>query len=200
MRRSLVWVALALTLAGCNQVYSAKPVFSTADEAGAPALRPGLWVMASAKCSFNEARPVQRWPDCADWVLIRQGQIVSLETKDGKPDWSAIDTVLAAGDPRVLQWHEPESADHHYAYAGLQPTATDVEGRITAIEAWPALCGPPPPEDAKSKVTANPLPGLRIDGSDCYAEEAGPVRASAKASRAWAADRQAAHWVRDALP
>jgi len=199
LSRILATCALAVALTGCNLVYSTRPLFTLADEVGAPAMKPGVWLLAKPDCAFDEALPVKQWPKCADWVLVRPGQILSPDSAEGEEQrWSVIETLLAKGEPRVLQWREPEKADDHWAYAGVASRATDADGRIVEIEAWPALCGPPPPDDAKSKVSAEPLPGLVIDGQDCLASEAAPVRASAAASRTWAGEHQAAHWVRDA--
>ncbi len=219
---------LAAALAGCNQVYSEKPLFTAADEAGAPPLRPGVWTQPSAKCRFDERRPVQRWPKCAGWMLIRPGQILGFEAKEGKPVWTALDLVVASGDPRVLQLPMDESSPGRFGYAGVRPTRLDPAGRIVEIELWTAQCGPPwrprPAADAsapavrshessptpsagsqfeptaQSHVSEHPLPGLEVVGDNCIAREASVVRAAAAASKAWSESPTSYRWVRDTLP
>ena len=199
-------VLLAIALGGCNVVYSDQPLFTRADEAGAPAMRPGLWLSDDAKCQFDETKPVQRWPTCASWSLVRAGQFLEYKA----PAWTSMDYVLAAGAPRVLQVPFTIEKATAYVYAGLKPLRSDSDGRITAVRTWSAQCGPPPPQpppgsaapsDGKQRsVTTQPLPGLEIKDDNCIARDQGPVRASVTASEAWDTTPATAHWVRDALP
>lgn len=230
MRRALFPVLALLAaaaLAGCNQVYSEKPLFTSADEVGAPPLRPGVWTQPSAKCRFDERRPVQRWPKCGQWMLIRPGQILGFEEKEGKAAWTALDLVVASGDPRIIQLPAEEASPGRFAFAGARPVRLDPEGRIIAIETWPVQCGPPrkpvpaaPPSaadapaasaqpssaggqskpTAQSHVSEHPLPGLEVDGDNCIAREASVVRTAAASSKAWSESPTSYRWVRDTLP
>ena len=50
MQRLLFVLAAALMLGGCNMVYAEQPLFTAADAASAPAMRPGLWSKRTADC------------------------------------------------------------------------------------------------------------------------------------------------------
>jgi hypothetical protein len=206
------WRVLAVLIAagllgGCNLVYSERPLFSASDAAGAPALRPGLWARPEADCAFDETKPVADWPDCANGLVFRPDMAF-----DPKKPGETAAYVLAAGDPRVFQapFKTGQGEQIGYIYLGVEPAKLDGQGRITAFEAWPAQCGPPPPKPASAKpdamptaeglVTKAPLPGLKLDAKTgmCLADSQEPVRRSAKASRAWADKGPAlARWVRD---
>ncbi len=204
--KRLAAAALVAGLGGCNMVYSEQPLFTAADAAGAAPLKPGLWLSDDTKCRVRESQPVQTWPKCASWTVVRAGQLLEFKP----PAWTSTDFVLASGEPRVLQAPVTAESGAAFMYAGLEPLRTDPEGRITAFRTWSVQCGPPPPEPPappagqngpeKRSVTTQPLPGLEIKGDNCIAREQGPVRAAAKASKAWEASPSSAHWVRDAAP
>jgi hypothetical protein len=221
--RILIACAAAALLGGCNQVYSEKPLFTVADEAGAPPLRPGLWRADDPKCHVTEARPVQDWPHCASWVLVRPGEILEFHGDERPPAWQSISFVLATGDPRILQMASDDDGRPIYWFTAVKPLRLDDQGRIVAFTTWPVQCGPPPteaepgppPEEHRGgeapaeplaphkpgpRVTRHPLPGLEVRDDNCLAREQGPVRAAAVASKAWENDGLAQHWVRDTLP
>ncbi len=203
--RACMILALAVALGGCNMVYSERPLFTAADAVGAPPLRPGLWTTSDPKCRVDEARPVQRWPKCAEWGLVRATDVLEFKA-DAKPAaWTSTEYVLASGDPRVLQTPFDDKNGSAFIYVALKPLRLDDQGRIVAFTTWTVLCGPPPPAPApnatdKRRVTLEPLPGLEIKDDNCIAREPGPVRNAAKASQAWSATSQTQHWVRDTLP
>lgn len=59
-------MAACLPLGACNVVVTKAPLFSKADESGAPPLRPGLWRMGSEPdCTVDESKPLIDWPKCA---------------------------------------------------------------------------------------------------------------------------------------
>ncbi len=204
--RRMAFLAVALLLGGCNQVYSEKPLFD-AGEVGAPRLKNGLWVWSKSSCVFNEKGPLRDWPKCAEWALLRAGQV--LEFKDEDKTWTAADYVLAPGNPPILQIPDKNDEGTAYFYAALRPLKADALGQVVEFESWPVLCGPPPvgkddkaspsagADRANSYVTSQPLPRLEIKDDNCIARETGPVRAAAKASEAWASELQRSHWVRD---
>jgi hypothetical protein len=227
IRRPLAAILLALTLGGCNVVYSEKPLFVSSDEAGAPQLRQGIWRSSDPSCRFDERRPVQFWPSCAQWSLVRSGEILELKGKA----WNSTAFVLAAGETRVLQAPFSSESGSVFVYSGVRPLRFDATGRIIEFTSWLAQCGPPPPDGDCSKaaepapatppsststpsakpageaqearrqcVTLQPLPGLEIKDDNCIARDQSAVRNAAAKSEAWDTSPTASHWVRDTLP
>jgi hypothetical protein len=176
--------ALAM-LAACNMVITKTPLFSAADEAGAPALRPGVWLFQTdPDCHVDTAKPLAEWPDCAGGAVVAAGQITGRDSSNpGKMEVTPF--TLAAGTPRIAQVlvsvdvsvHADVSAsadsggnvtaqtssttssdaskEKAYGYAGARPTKFDEAGAITAFSFWPVQCGPPPPKDANGNDTAS---------------------------------------------
>ncbi len=224
MRRILTVLAiLSLSaLAACNVVLTQKPLFTTADEAGAPTLRPGVWVMQDPDCSFDEQQPMTSWPDCAGGMIYRDGQAIGVSRKDGKTRWERQALVIAGGDPRIAQVRvhldlsagsgqnaSGQNADF-YGYAAVQVLKTGPAGKITAFGYWPVMCGPPPPPpkpNAKPDVafqlgTKKLLPGLEMKKGEavCTTTSIPALRNAAKASQAWAEKISTAHWAREPGP
>ena len=213
MRTILVLACLAL-LAGCNALATKDPLFSSADEAGAPKLKPGVWAMdvtSDEKCRFDERRPLYGWPSCANgFAVLPGGAVGGYETRDGKLVLAMTPYILAAGDPPIFEMRDSASGQSAQPlldrYAGMRPTRLDDRGRAIAIRYWTVLCGPPPPSDAKRPDGSQrygalqPFPGLTMDASenDCTTDSRDAARAAAKASEALTpADNQiGAHWVR----
>lgn len=196
MPRRLIPVLLALTLGGCNLVYSERPLFTERDARTAPAFRPGLWLMPSREaCDVDTAKPVDQWPDCADHAVVA----------DGRNPFREDGGLLAGGEPLIYQY--PQNEDGKPAawfYAAVAPTKRDAQGRVIAAAPWPVVCGPPPPDGNKSGpegkeryVTFRPFPGLEIRDNNCVARRAGAVRNAARASLAWADDLSEMRWIRD---
>lgn len=198
--RLVLIVACTLALGGCNYVFSEKPLFTAADARGAPQLRPGVWMKPSENCTFDKSQPVKAWPGCASGMLVRPDRLEDPE--DGS---KRILYLIAAGDPPVMQIpFNDDPKKPGYVYGGIEVTKRDGQGRVTEFISWIAQCGPPPPKPKPGEahpryVTEHPLPGLTVDkeGSICFATKPGPVRASARASKAWNEDRNPASWIRD---
>jgi len=218
----------ASLLGGCNLVISRAPVFTQADTAGAPAIRPGLWISEKTGCHFDETMPTDKWPDCADPLIITSTEFRGV---GAKAQGQAAPYLLAAGDPLVLQARTEIAASASasatgdatasasasvttdpnspppYVFLGVRPLSFDRQGRVVRMEQWPAMCGPPPPPapgggapPAKTAyVTRDPLPGLSIEGDDCTPSGKAAVINAARESRAYS-DVQTAHWVRDTAP
>lgn len=211
MRSLLALVAVAGLLGGCNMVVTTTPLFSRVDEAGGPALRPGVWSNpADAKCTFDATAPLDQWPECAKGAAIADGVISGYDTKDGKLVRQRFDFVLASGRTPVLQIHDVQPAtaaapaQNIYLYGGVRIDKTDERGRVTGMTTWPVLCGPPPPADAKFKGqprygSLHPLPGLTMDedANDCTTTSPDALRNAAAASQQWADDPSTLRWVRD---
>lgn len=212
-RIALVIAALAL-LGACNIVMTKTPLFTKADAAGAPRLRPGVWdENPAADCMVDESKPLTDWPGCANgFVVIDNNTFGGYGDENGKRVWTTTSAILAAGDPPVFQLLSTSAAatatnPDIYIYAGVAPTKRDAEGRIMATQSWPVLCGKPPPAAAKTSGgdrragTLEPLPGMTMDadGNNCSTTSPAALRAAAKASRKWTTPgvMSSAHWVRD---
>jgi len=222
--RAAALICAAALLGGCNIVVSKVPMFVQADTAGAPQIRPGLWVGEKDDCRYNEASAVDKWPDCAEPLMI-----TATEFRDVGPKakGQAAPYLLAAGDPLVLQARpdidlsagaavsasgggeasasagvSTEGGPPPYVFLAVHPVAFDGQGRIVRMEQWPVMCGPPPPEPKSGAtkpsdfVTRKPLPGLTIEGQVCTPANKAAVINAARASRAYS-QVQTAHWVRD---
>jgi hypothetical protein len=214
MRVLLVLASLAL-LGGCNMLMTKDPLFSRADAAGAPRMRPGVWEQApAADCTLDESQPLASWPSCASGFVVENDHTVGgFNQRDGKPVWSTTPYLLAAGDPLIFQIHLSDEAGPTpmpplYVYAAMRPTRFDDRGRITAVTSWAVLCGPPPPADAKGpdgtsprSGTLEPAAGLTMDdaANDCTTTSQDAARHAAAASEHWTKPDgfTASHWIRD---
>lgn len=208
--RVVALIGLGALLAGCNMVTSTTPLFSSADARGQAQPRPGVWMDENNTCLVDTTKPIDQWPGCADAWLVHPGAILA-GRDPGAPAsaWTRYETVLAKGDPAVLQIEVgADSPPKGYIYLGLRPLKLDAQGRVIEFKAWPALCGPPPPADPAGQqpppVTQQPIAGLVPDQDHhgCIASARGPVLASVKESEAWGADtegrsRDHARWIRD---
>lgn len=208
MRRFLTTLGLAIaaaSLAACNIVVTEAPMFSEADASGAPVLKPGLWGMLDGPCEGDLSGPVEAWPECAEGVTITAKAMTG---KNKKGEEESLDYILASGTPRVMQvgLAEPDSKVTLYFYTGVEPLASDGQGRITAFKGWIVQCGPPPPKDAKRAdgqprtVTLEPVEGMSIDPQEtmCMPADKDTVRRAAAASKGYEADKGSkAVWVRE---
>jgi hypothetical protein len=215
MRRRLVIACLAL-LGACNVVLTKDPLFKPADAAGAPTLRPGVWLLfLQPDCKVDTAKPFVAWPDCAGGALVGDDEIAGHKSGAPADVLERMPVVLVAGQPRIAQFpvdidtsvtasasasggataSASASGGGHaqpYGYAGVRPTKLDAEGRIVAFNYWPVACGPPPPKDKEGAETAagtlHPLPGIEMKPGDpvCTTSSQAVLRAAAKASEAWA--------------
>jgi hypothetical protein len=206
MLRALAIAGLCLTSSACIAVGSRDPLFASADGAGAPQPRTGLWASPDEGCNFNPEQPASSWPGCANGTVVRAHVL----GPPGDPG-SLMDYVIANGDPLILQTPWPRShakAPPKYGYTWLQPTRTDEQGRFTEAKLWFVLCGeqaPPPRNMETDRKTAPPdnfKPAEGLDwhqGDDfCMASSKETVRAAAKASVGWTADPSVVKWIRDA--
>jgi hypothetical protein len=213
-RRALALAALAL-LGACNMVVTKDPVFSKADAAGAPGLRPGVWDGdPKADCQIDESKPFSQWPACASgFVVLDDHTIGGFSDQGGKHAWATTEYVLAAGEPRVLQLHLTPGADEPlmpamYLYAAYRPIRLDDQGRVVAGRAWFVICGPPRVQPAAGDAggkqrlgTEHPFAGLTMDsdGDNCSPDTPAALRNAARESRALTTpkDLSGSHWVRD---
>jgi hypothetical protein len=159
-----------------------------------PKLRDGVWLSdPHADCRFDSARPVRRWPHCADAMIVREGR---LHAPGGhKPSDTAV-YALSAGAPILGQAEVISDDGRGFYYEGVEPTAFDAQGRITAFRAWPVVCGP----SGKDGKPSGTFPGLvrpaGKPGSGCTTDSLETVRRAAISSRGLG-DLNPARWVRD---
>ena len=224
--RSLIVLAPLALLGACNVVMTKDPLFTLADEAGAPRMRPGVWLMGKdGDCKVDEKAPIDAWPECAGGGVVKEGEVVGPDKKS-KGGWEHDPFILTAGDPRIMQIRVDMSASVEatasasggatasasssppqkaqlYGYGGARATKMDAQGFIIAISYWPVMCGPPPPKNAKGEDVAlgtlKPLPGMDMKPGDatCTTTSTAALRGAAAASKAWADKPMNAHWVRD---
>jgi hypothetical protein len=225
VRLPLVLAGLAL-LSACNVVMTEKPLFTDADAAGAPTLRPGVWqFFREPGCKVDVAQPFESWPDCSAGGIVGPGEIAGRNKDAPAGQLEREPMVLAAGAPRIAQVrvHIDVSAGSEasgdaeagatvsvtqpktepYGYAAVRPTKFDDQGRIVAFQFWPVQCGPPPPKNKNGEdvalATLHPLPGIEMKpgDADCTTHSVTALRAAAKASEAWAEGVQESRWLRD---
>ncbi len=212
------WLAIACCglLGACNVVMTKDPLFTQADAAGAPQLRPGVWlIFKEPDCQVDTDKPFVDWPDCAGGGLVSPGEIAGHKSGTPKDALERTPVVLAAGEPRIAQLRVDVDVSAQadasasggaeasasasgggqaqpYGYAAVRPTKLDDQGRIVAFRFWPVACGPPPPKDKSGDETAagtlKPLPGMEMKPGDaiCTTSSKDALRAAAKASEAWA--------------
>jgi hypothetical protein len=212
--RLLTLLTMLLLLTGCidNAVRSKTPWFSAADEAGAPALRSGVWnATDDPKCRFDERRPLERWPECAYGFVVRPNETLMLSPGTIQPNgdaapgytWLSEPTVLARGEPRIEQTQcdvfgknlgsiDPQAQAESeaegrfaYCYAAVRPDKLDPAGHIVAVTGWTVRCGPWNQDSkADSSITPAPFAGLTLVGRNCTAASIDALRAAAVRSEA----------------
>jgi hypothetical protein len=213
-------------LSACNVVVTQTPLFTADDEAAAPRLKPGVWLaMKQGDCRFDESKPIDTWPECAGGAVVKVGELVGYNKKEGGGAWEHDPFILAAGDPRIGQIRMTEtlgvSADaeasggatatasatgggmsYSYGYVGVRVVSADPQGLITAVSYWPVMCGPPPPKNKKGEDVAmgtlKPLPGMVMKPGDgvCSTTSKAVIHSAARASIPWGPAMEA-HWIRD---
>ena len=190
MTRFIVLALVALGLGGCRMVSSDRPIFSSADAADAPALKPGLWALIEPGCRFNTRTPPEKWPECATALALRDG--AASDAKKGQGGKRRV--LIAGGDPAIIQTETDEEDIKGFVYLGLRPLAADGDGTITRARIWPADCPPsPPPRGRRAPPPSDP----------CMMRGQGPVRAAVAASEAASFSGEAgavgrvAYWLRD---
>ncbi len=205
MARSIVFLLAALTLlGGCNMVVTPTPMFDAGD-AAEPDLRNGLWLADSADCRVDTRKPLLRWPDCADWMIYRDGELSFPDGGKASDDDGRVTALLASGTPRVWQLTvtDADGVQVNF-YAGIEPVELDGRGRIIHYRYWPALCGPSQPgstdgeETVSDLVTKAPFPGLTMEGGGCLPADEAALRYAVAASRALTEPLKDARWIRDA--
>jgi hypothetical protein len=183
-----------LGLSGCNMVVSEEPWFTEAEAQPKPKLRDGLWVNAAPDCRFDEARPAERWPDCAEPAFVRGGETWTMRWDPGEPGqsrrifagWESGDPfsgglLVTNGDHLIVQdkfgdelgeappGETEEGNSQGYMYAALRLRRQDEQGKVTAMEMWAVQCGP------ISEPERSAAERRRLRDDPDYAEEANYV-------------------------
>ena len=205
MVRRIVFVLAALTLlGGCNMVVTPTPMFDAGD-AAPPDLRNGLWLADSGDCKVDTRKPVRRWPDCADWMIYRDGELTFPEGGKASDTDGKVFALLTSGTPRVWQVTITDAEGKQISfYAGLEPVELDRRGRIIRYRSWPALCGPAQDkptdreETLSDAVTKAPFPGLTMEGGGCLPADEAALRNAVAASRSFVDPLDEARWIREA--
>ncbi|HWD68338.1 MAG TPA: hypothetical protein VG227_10295 [Caulobacteraceae bacterium] len=186
-----VALAGALLLAACNnQVITDKPLFTKVDAVGAPRIRAGIWNIASQNCGFDEQKPQNVWPKCAN----------PFPPIPDPPPWLAV-----AGRPAIIQSNAPKGLSEPStasAYLAFRAIKTNPARQATKIQVWFVQCGPPPAAD-ESGLTKHLVLGLmpRKDSNNYTAPTKAALRRAAHASQAWmGGPAPIMHWVRDPIP
>jgi hypothetical protein len=228
LRLALIVVLGCVAGACANLVISETPWFAPDGENQISTFRNGIWlradggretysadrglrVRADDECRFSRDRPASRWPDCAEWHVVRGRQILQYEyvanedeAEPARYAWQSNEPMIAAGEPMIWQQGDcpvsesdltgqpvvgrDEEIKTAYCYRALEPVASDPESMITSYHSWPVYCGPFP-DDESARVTSVPWPGLRVSGEMCFTESEAALRNAARLSRPIAEER-----------
>lgn len=200
MRTVLLLVAATALLGACNRLSSDSAVVT---ESSGTRLRPGLWRVEDSRCSVAERARTETWPECAEWLLVRDASFATLEGEAKAPRWAVKPYVLAGGEVQALQIRD---GDGDYALYGVRALSTDAEGRAIRIQRWTIACGPEEATGARNadgtrekKVT--PFEGVTMTGDRaCRPTGADGLMAAARADEQTAKVSLTLHWVRDEMP
>lgn len=178
-RRFLVLLLPMLAALGaCNMVISETPVFAEA-ERGPEAPMDGLWIGEDPDCRFDPHGPESGWPDCAIWVVVRDGGS-ELLVSDRKGEPQRVGALFVGGKPGIVQarWVDEakEPARPYYAFYAFEPVATGADGRFMLASVWPVECG----VQEKPNGDIRPFPGI---SAECRPSSADSIRSAASASR-----------------
>jgi len=175
----LLGLALLLPLlGGCNMLISEEPMFGGSDRA-ALVPRDGIWLSPDKGCDFDSSRPESGWPECAMWVVVRNGG-TDLYLTDGKRQSQVVGGFFAAGDPQILQayWIDTDKQPHRafYGFFGVEIHQVGPDGRYSAASVWPVECG----TQSNPNADIQPYPGV---GADCRPSSKEAIRPAAEKSR-----------------
>ncbi len=225
MRRALVILVMA-ALAGCNRpgdVLTKRPLLTAKDAFGAPKFRNGVWRLigfgGDGPCTFDEAKPLKTWPDCASPQLIALDRMVGgafVKTPTGRTlTERSFPYVLATGSPMLLQ--RQGEMPGLYSYDAVDETKLDAQGRIVAARLTrvncydPAAAAPGPTNETSANdvggvaqnaqaqpAASTPLPGFsKTSNGDCRPRDLAAVRNAATADAAASREGVNFRWVRD---
>ena len=182
-------------LSACNVVVTKDPLFTPADEAGAPAAAAGPLASSTAARLQGRREPaVHRVARMRRWSGARRWQGRLLRAQIGEP---GLDPAAARTRRRDAA-HRPDPGRRRgdvkletnpYGYAGVRPTRLDdrrPHHRLRLLAgAMRAAAG------RRRGHTVKPLPGIVAKKGDpvCTTTSVAALRAAAKASEAWTPKR-----------
>src|ERR1043165_8779402 len=88
-------------LCACNAAMSERPLFAENQRPKPLRLEDGLWYQADADCTVAVGLPLEQWPACADWAIVKDDKLVRWSDSDsaGLP----FDIFLIDGNPPLIQ-------------------------------------------------------------------------------------------------
>ena len=165
-----------MLLGACNMVISETPMFDESDRAKV-APRDGIWLAKVDDCDFDPAPPEASWPECAAWVVVRNGGR-ELLVRDGKRQTQRIDSLIAAGTPLIVQgrWVDDAKDDGAIYYAFYALEMERPSNASATATTWPVECGiqNQPGSDIR------PFPGI---SAECRPSSKDAIRKAAVSSR-----------------
>ncbi|MFI4933093.1 MAG: hypothetical protein ACHP7N_00585 [Caulobacterales bacterium] len=217
--RLIAAFAATLTLCACDMVISEKPVFESADMAGGPVLKSGIW--ADERCHLYAEPPRPPAAKCPQWWVVTPKEIRVVYDKSMAPDPASplpqtpSQYVLVGGRPPVAQLgvQMPPGKNGEtlllYYFLAVDPTLLDDKGRIVEAGFWPVLCGPPAPTPKTAPplqgsdqpkwnlppATLRPFPGITPGDLGCTPDGKAAVLNAAQPSRIFVEPVIRAHWV-----
>lgn len=173
----LLLLPLMAVLGACNMVISEAPVFGEADRA-TQSPSEGVWIGDDPECRFDPRVPESTWPDCALWVVVRDGGR-NLLVSNRKGESQRVDALFVGGDPSIIQarWLDNAKKDAtpiHVFYA-YTPRDLDSDGHFRRAEVWAVECG----VQEKPNSDIRPFPGIT---PECRPSSPDSVRSAARAS------------------
>jgi hypothetical protein len=224
MPKALLFLLMA-ALAGCSKagdVCTKRPLLTAKDAFGAPKFRNGVWRLigfgGDGPCTFDEAKPLKTWPDCASPQLIALDRMVGgafVKTPTGRTlTERSFPYVLATGSPMLLQ--RQGEMPGLYSYTAVDETKLDAQGRIVAARLTRVNCFDPTAaaSGATNETSENdvggvahntqaqpaafaPLPGFsQTSTGECRPRNLAAVRNAAKADAAASSEGVNFRWVR----
>ncbi len=99
-------ITLALALGACAQLGADAPLFTVADQTGAPPLTEGVWVSGEADCPFDQIATLERFPPgCTPFEVRRDadGAWLFLHRLDLAEEVTEADRLSAEAHPGPLR-------------------------------------------------------------------------------------------------
>ena len=208
MARLLASFLILILVSGCDVAISERPMFTGADTAGAPQFENGVWLLEEdSDCHVDAAQRVSHWPECANWVVFRDGQLFE-RVREGDIAVKRIENaiLIVAGEVGLAQIEHISSGGSAaeppvYFFAAFETLGNPPTLPLRSIALWNVMCGTRAmePGEAASDDQSGEL--VRFPGFDekCQPASQDALRAAALASRPSGAPRLRATWMRATL-
>lgn len=208
MGRLLASLLILILVSGCDVAISEKPMFTEADTAGAPQFENGVWLLEEdSDCHVDAAQRVSRWPECANWVVVRNGQLFE-RVREGDIAVKRVENaiLIVAGEVGLAQIEYISSGGSAaeppvYFFAAFENIGKPPTLPLRSITLWSVLCGTR--DGTPGKAAADDEPGELVRfpgfGEKCQPASQDALRAAALASRPPGPPRLRAIWMRATL-